>query len=231
MIIASDDVRSRGLAEMIVAPARITMVMSVPMTSAAVESPARKMREMFSDVERDRGDAQPRQEEREQQAVLDRALGRDPARELERLVGTGAAVILGDVVAVDERSRRPVLCRRPPWWYRSSPQSHFRELTVELRETVSWRVRPILFGCPAEEHDGDDHPQQESGADLHDQARDLLVLERREPPTAAAASRRTCTAGGTEREERRGHRRHDRLQEQEEHPHDAAAAAGPRAAG
>ena len=108
MIIASDDVRSRGLAEMIVAPARIAdgdeRADDERGGGVAGEEDPRDVQR----VERDRGDAQPRQEEREQQPVLDRALGRDAARELERLVGTDVAVTRGDVVARRRPSRRPV---------------------------------------------------------------------------------------------------------------------------
>ena len=167
---------------------RMTSVMTVPDDDVDV---AVRRQEDPRDVEHEDHDAdddEDRQHERHEVARSTRAV---PERDLlgrghRRCVGGAASPSVS--VAAASCSSSPAFVGRHRCCNPINSRSRSRETCVRA-------TSPLLGVVPAEEDDSDDHPQDYAGADLHDQAGDAHVVERREPRTGAARGRRTGTAG------------------------------------
>ena len=161
------------------------------------------------------GQQHARQHEREAEEPDDHADGQDDRQE-----DALAEVVVHGVLG---RWRRAVMV---------GSRSMRLEAGLEVTPVQAVGGAALLVGAPAEEHDGDDAPDEESGGDLHQQAGDLLVGDAgRAPNTVGALLVGAVQQALAEGQERRGHRRDDRLAEQVEHPRRARTGAAAPAAG
>src|SRR5438105_5062617 len=107
------------------------------------------------------------------------------ARRIREMLRTTTTMIAnaprGTSSGISTRSRNSFISRFP------SSAGPLRRVTLvefllERPPTARLPVVLLLGGVPLEEQHGDEHPQQQPAAELHDQPRDLLVLPRREAP-------------------------------------------------